>query len=233
MGETNYAPIAIFIFNRPAHLRRTLDSLARCEGFAHSPVVVFCDGPRREGEHSSVESARAVARESLGTKALFRESSVNKGLANSIIAGVGELLDQYGRVIVVEDDLELAPNFITFMNAALDRYADDEKIFQISGHAFEVPEFEDRDRAVFLPITTTWGWATWKRAWVHFDPAATGWQETVRNPKMRTAFNFGGVYDYTTMLQRQMRSGSDSWGVRWYWNVFCRNGLVCFPPNHS
>lgn len=228
--QSNLAPIAIFIFARPDHLRKTLQSLLLCQGFDCSPIIVFGDGPKVEAQKGQVEAARRIAREVLGDRATYYFSDTNHGLAKSVMLGVTKLVNQYGRAIVVEDDLELAPNFLNFMNEALDRYSDDERVYQISGHAFEVPEFAQRSTAIFLPITTTWGWGTWKRAWDFFDPASTGWEKLSVERQLRTEFNFGNVYDYASMLQRQMRGRSDSWGVRWYWSVFSQNGMTCFPP---
>ena len=225
-----FAPIAVFAYNRPDHLQRTLRSLKACDGFAESSVTVFCDGPRSGSDRASVEAARAVARLELGEDADIRLAAANKGLANSIIEGVNELTERYGCVIVIEDDFDLAPNFLRFLNAGLSRYADDERVFQVSGHMFDIPEFAARDTALFLPMTTTWGGGPWRRAWRQFDPLATGWEALLSDRALRRRFNLGGVYDYAAMMQRQMSGRSDGWGIRWYWSVFKAGGKALFPP---
>lgn len=224
------APIAVFAFNRPKHLRRTLDSLCACTGFDQHPVTVYVDGPRSEADAAAVAEVQSVAREVLGSRADIRVSLANQGLAKSITGGVAEQLDQYGRVIVVEDDLKLAPGFLTFMSTALDRYADDPRVFQVSGYMFDVPEFATRPDAMFLPLTTTWGWATWSRAWKVYDPLATGWQRLLSDQELRRRFNFDGSYDFLSLMRRQVSGLSDSWGIRWYWSVFRHDGLCVFPP---
>jgi hypothetical protein len=224
------APIAIFIFNRPDHLRATLATLTACAGFAGSPVVVFGDGPKRDDQRPAVEAARAVAREVLGDRCTYQFSPVNKGLARSIIDGVKAVLAEHGRVIVVEDDLALAPGFLTYMNGALEHYKDDRHVYQVSGHTFPAPELRGSSSAVLLPWTTTWGWGTWTRAWDQLDETSAGWQQLQTDAALRRRFNLDGVYDYATLFQRQMKGLSDSWGIRWYWTVFKRNGLVVFPP---
>ena len=203
----------------------------RCEGFAQSPIIVYCDGPRNDTEAASVAATRELAKSLLGEQAEYHFSEVNLGLSHSVIAGVSETVDRFGRVIVVEDDLALHPAFLTFMNHALDRYASDDSVFQISGYQFDVPELKDTDSALFLPFTVSWGWATWRRAWAHFDPLATGWEKLRADKDLRRRFNLGGVYDYATMLVRQMSGARDSWAVRWYWTVFKAKGLVLFPPS--
>lgn len=226
----SHAPIALFIFNRSDHLKRTLVSLRNCKGFHASDIYVFGDGPRYPADDLAVSDARIIAKECLGENAHYRFADANKGLAESIIDGVTELTEKYGRVIVVEDDLVVSPEFLSFINASLDRYVDDERVKQVSGFNFSVPEFDGLDEALFFPMITTWGWATWRRAWREFDPEAKDWRELMSDSELRNSFNLQGAYDYTTMLQEQMLGKCDSWGIRWYWSVFRRDGIVCFPP---
>jgi GNT-I family len=224
------APVVIFAYRRPGHLRNTLDCLMRCEGFRDSPVLVYCDGPRNDSERDTVMATRKLAREMLGDRAEYHFSEVNLGLSRSVITGVTEAVNRFGRAIVVEDDLELSPDFLSFMNRALDRYADEERVFQVSGYQFDVPEFENMASALFLPFAASWGWATWKRAWDRFDPVAAGWETICTDKNLRQYFNLDGTYDYATMLVRQMAGLRDSWAVRWYWTVFKAGGVVLFPP---
>lgn len=225
------APIAIFCYRRPDHLRRTLESLTQCEGFEGSPVFVFGDGPRSEDEIANVVETRSVAKSLLGNRAEYHFRDKNAGLARSVIEGVNDVVGRFGRAIVIEDDLELAPVFLTYMNRALDRFADDGRVWQVSGYMFDVPELRTRSHALFLPMTVSWGWATWKRAWSRFDPLATGWEALESERLLRNRFNLHGVYDYSTMLKRQMYGELDSWAIRWYWTVFREGGLVLFPPS--
>jgi hypothetical protein len=224
------APIAVFMFNRADHLQRTLESLRRCEGFEDSPVYVFGDGPKGPHQEAAVAAARAVAQTMLGGRAQMRFAERNKGLARSIIDGVGALTAEHGRAIVVEDDLDLAPGFLGYVNAALDRYAEAENVYQVSGHAFDAPELAGRRMAALLPFTTTWGWATWDRAWASFDEAANGSDLLRTDVALRRRFDLDGVYSYSAMMERQKQGRVDSWGIRWYWIVFRAGGLAVYPP---
>lgn len=224
------APILVFAYRRPEHLRSTLASLIRCEGFADSPVIVYCDGARNPAELEAVMTTRRVARDMLGARAEYHFSDNNLGLSRSVIAGVTATLEVYDRVIVVEDDLELSPNFLKYMNEALARYADVQNVFQVSGYMFDVPELAGGREALFFPLTVSWGWGTWRRAWNSFDPAASGWEALRTDPALRRRFNLQGAFDYATMLFCQMEGLRDSWAIRWYWAVFKANGLVVFPP---
>lgn len=224
------APVAIFIYRRPQHLRRTLASLLACEGFGDSPVHVFADGARGAADAGDVAAARAVAREMLGERPEYHLSPANRGLSASVLGGVAQVLRQCDRVVVLEDDMELSPGFLRYMNAALQRFADEPRVMQVSGHMFDVPAFAGRDAALLLPMTTSWGWATWRRAWRNFDAEAQGWRHLARDRELRRHFNLGGVYDYATMLERQMNGVGDSWAIRWHWSVFQAGGLTVFPP---
>ncbi len=227
--KKSLSPIAVFVYNRPEHTRETLLNLQKCEGFDQSPLYVFCDGSKTEESEIAVSEARRVVHELVGSHATIVEASKNMGLANSIIKGVSQLCDEYGRVIVLEDDLIVSPFFLSYMNSALDQYENCEQVFQISGHMFNVDGFEKTSVALFLPLTTSWGWGTWSRAWDTFDEQAKDWVN-LQDDKLRNAFNMNGVFDYYAMLKRQMQGKSDSWAIRWYWSVFKQNGYVLFPP---
>lgn len=226
----NYSPIALFIYKRPEHTRRTLESLMQCLEFADSPLYVFCDGAKKEEDKEKVIQAREVVRSLVGTKAEIIESPTNRGLANSIISGVTSLCDKYQRVIVVEDDLIVAPQFLGFLNAALVKYQDEPSVMQVSGHMFPVPEFANHTEAMFLPFTTSWGWGTWKRAWDFFDAEASGWKVLQTDKQMQKRFNLDGCFDYFNMLKQQVSGEIDSWAICWYWSVFKNNGCVVYPP---
>lgn len=230
MVETKHAPVALFCFNRPDHLRRAIKSLQRCEGYAQHRIIVFGDAARTPEDAERVAATRSVAVELLGRDAELRFAEENRGLSRSIIDGVSEILQRHGRVIVVEDDLLLGTGFLRYLNDALSFYADDPRVYQISGHAFEAPTFAHRSESLLLPLTTTWGWGTWSRAWQTFDPQAEGWQQLAKDRALRGRFNLNGSYDYAGMLENQMKGRLNSWGIRWYWSVFKLGGLSCFPP---
>lgn len=225
-----WAPIGLFIYKRPEHARRAVVSLQACDGAQSSPIYVFADGPKSEAEAPAVRATRTVARQLLDGRAIFVEQERNRGLANSIIAGTTELCERHGSAIVVEDDLVVAPSFLRFLNQGLERYRDEPRVMQISGHMFDVPAFTHRREALFLPITTSWGWATWKRAWTLFDPSARGWSERLTDAVEAKRFNLDGRYAYSRMLKRQMNGEIDSWAIRWYYTVFAHDGLALYPP---
>jgi hypothetical protein len=224
------APIALFIFRRPEHLQRTLDTLARCPELRQSPVHVFGDGPRNEDDRAGVRASRQVAKAFFGDRAQYHFSDHNRGLARSIIEGVQAVLTQYKRVIVLEDDLELDARFLSFMNEALTRYENEPRVLQVSGYMFDFRPGRSRSSPYFLPFPSSWGWATWLRAWETFDTGARGWQQLHNDRALRRKFDLDGVYGYSNMLHATMTGQRDSWAVRWYWSIFKNAGLVAYPP---
>lgn len=225
------APIVLFVYNRPEHTRRTLAALAANPLAIDSDLIIYADGPKKPEHAPSVGQAREVARSASGFKSVrLIERDENQGLARSIIGGVSEVCSEYGRAIVVEDDLLVAPQFLTFLNRGLERYADEPNVFQVSGYMFPVSTQSSSD-GLFLPLISCWGWGTWQRAWCHFDPSAVGYVQLEHDPELRARFNLEGHYDYFGMLRDQIEGKIDSWGVRWLLSVFLQGGLVLYPPS--
>lgn len=224
------APIAVFAYRRARSLARTLDDLQACAEYDGSPVFVFSDGPRNEAARRDVAAVRAMLARRRTPNMTIIEMPENRGLARSIIEGVDRLTQEYGRVIVIEDDLRVSPLTLAWFNGALDKYEQHDRVMQVSAYAYSVPVLRREECGVFLPFITTWGWATWRRSWDKFDPAATGWEALKTDPALNHRFDLGGAYPYSRMLVNQMKADLDSWGIRFYWTVFKANGLVLFPP---
>ncbi len=223
-------PIAVFTYNRPVHTARLLDSLSRCTRLDECDVHIFCDGPKKPEHRPAVEASRQVVRQwAEGHPAAVVEREDNLGLARSIVTGVSELCAAYGRVIVLEDDLVLSPDFLDYMLQALDRYADSPEVYQVAGYLLPV-EHEFTREAFFLPLTTTWGWATWQRAWQAFRWEVPDAREKLADPGFRRRFDLEGCYPYSAMLEDRLAGKNDSWGILWWYTVFCLGGLVLYPP---
>jgi hypothetical protein len=222
------APIALFLYHRPQHTLRCLQSLASNPEFLDSPLYLFCDGAKGQADAAAVKAVQRIARELPHPHKQVIEAGRNRGLASSVIAGVTQVVQTHGRVVVVEDDLVLAPTFLAFMNRALDRYVEDQDVMQISGHMVPVDPGNDHD-AVFLPMACSWGWATWARAWHRFDPTMRDFTTLQRQPGLRRQFDLGGAYPYFSILQRQRAGRADSWFIRWYLSLFMQGGMVLYP----
>lgn len=223
------APIAFFAYKRPEHTRLALESLTKNHGSEHGELFIFCDGPKLEKDIPAINEVREIVKSKkwCGTVNII-ERETNMGLANSIITGVTELCEEFGRVIVLEDDLILSPYFLEYMNSALNFYQEDSHIMQISGYMFPV-KLRCAEDTLFLPFITSWGWATWQRAWCYFDPDVKQYKGLASDAEQIYKFNLNESYPYFSMLRKQVNGELDSWAIRWYFSVFIKNGLVLHP----
>lgn len=222
------APVALFAFNRPDHLERTLDALRHNDLADTTSLVVFADGARSGRDESAVAAVRRLLRSVMGFKdvtVVAREK--NYGLAASIIEGVTSLVTRHGRVIVLEDDLVTSPYFLKYMNDGLNLYADTPQVACISGYIYPV---DNRlPESFFLRGADCWGWATWARSWNLFNPNGHELMAEIEKRKLGYAFDLSGGGPYTAMLKGQVRGLNDSWAVRWYASAFLAGGLTLYP----
>lgn len=225
---TATAPIALFTYNRLPHTRQTVEALRRNELSAESDLAIFSDGPRTESDGEKVRSVRDYLKtiDGFGSVTVV-ESDKNRGLAESIIAGVTDIVNRYGRVIVLEDDLVTSPYFLKFMNDALTLYKDEEKVVSIHGYIY--PVTGPLPETYFLKGADCWGWATWKRGWDLFEPDGSRLLEALKARRLARQFDFDGTYGYAGMLKDQVAGKNQSWAVRWYASAFLRDKLTLYP----
>ena len=185
------APILLFVYNRPAHTRQALEALSRNTLSADSDLFIYSDAARSEADRAAVEEVRRIVREAKGFRQVHvTEREQNWGLARNIIDGVTTMVNRYGRVIVLEDDLVVAPHFLQFMNNALDVYADVPQVGHIQACDFtNDPGLPDM---FLIKWTGSWGWATWKRAWQFFNPDGKALLEELERKKLTYTFDFNG-----------------------------------------
>ena len=185
------APIAAFVHARPAS-RRMIESLQANPAARASDLFVFADAAKKPEQAQAVGDVREIVRgiEGFASVTLI-EREHNLGLSGSITDGITRLCAERGRVIAVEDDLVVAPGFLQFLNRGLDRYANAEQVFQISGYMY--PGQYGECEAFFLPMISCWGWATWKRAWAHYDGKMSGFEKLIADENLRRRFNLNGA----------------------------------------
>jgi hypothetical protein len=224
------APVVIFAYKRLDGLCKLIKSLKANVESANSVLFIFSDGPKSEKDFYEVENVRKYIDSISGFKEIrIEKSTKNKGLANSIINGVGKVFEEYNEVIVLEDDLILSPNFLSFMNVALDQYCECENVFSISGHSFNFTRPADYlPDGYFLSRGWSWGWATWKNRWEGIDWQVSDFDAFYKNRKLRSAFSKGGS-DLNAMLHKQIQGRLDSWAIRWFYHQFKISGLTYYP----
>lgn len=222
------APIALFVYARPDHVRRTVEALLKNSEAANSDLIVFSDAARTSDKEEVVRQVREYVAGIEGFRSLrIHHRPENHGLAKSIIEGVSQVLTEHDRVIVMEDDLETSPFFLRYMNEALDRYAEDNRVISVHGYIY--PLQKPLPEAFFLRGADCWGWATWRRGWKHFNPDGRFLLDVLKRQKLLKAFDFNGAYSYSRMLEGQVNGTNDSWAVRWHASAFLANKLTLYP----
>lgn len=227
------APIALFVYARPAHTRKAVEALQGNALAAESDLFIFSDAAKTAQAAPAVREVRAYIRGITGFRSVtLIERETNFGLSASIIDGVTRLSNDYGRVIVVEDDVVAAPGFLRFMNQALDAYEGEEKVMHVSGYMFPVAGAEALPSTFFFRAPSCWGWGTWKRAWDLFEPDSRRLLREIKSRNAGHEFDLRGAAGYVKMLRRQAAGRIDSWAVRWYGSIFLHGGL-CLHPARS
>ena len=222
------SPIVLFTYRRIPN--KTIKSLLKNRLAIESELYIFSDGYKNEIDKEDILEVRKYLKEIDGfRKVTIVESSNNKGLANSIIEGVTKVLDEYGKVIVLEDDLIVANDFLEYMHEALEFYENDKKIWSIAGYAPELPCLKERKDELYLsPRASSWGWATWSDRWQMVDWSVADWQEFKKDKKAIERFNLGGN-DMYKMLELQMLGKLDSWAIRWCYSQFRQEKYTVYP----
>lgn len=222
------APVALFVYNRPWHTRQTVEALQKNELVGESNLYIFSDAPKKPEAAEAVREVREYIKTISGFRSVsIVERSDNFGLARSIIDGVTSLVNEHGRIIVLEDDLITSQYFLTFMNNALDVYQDEEKVMHISGYMFPI-DISGLPETFFLRTASCWGWATWDRAWKHFSKAPKELLVNYTEQKI-DRFNMDGAYNFWTQVVQNESGLINTWAVFWYASVFQADGLCLHP----
>lgn len=219
----NLAPVILLAYNRPQHTERAIASLLHNAEAGQTELFIYCDGAKTNEDQPMVNRVRELARQVEGFKAVHLVMRPhNMGLANNVIDSVTTVVNTYGRVIVVEDDLVVAPYFLQFMNDALTTYCDEERVGHIQACDFTKASLPD---TFLIQWTGSWGWATWQRAWKLFNPDGRYLLQQLEQRHLTRRFDFNNKYGFTRMLRRQIEGKNDSWAIRWNASLFLANVL--------
>jgi hypothetical protein len=224
----NFAPIALFVYNRPEHTRRTIKFLQQNLLAEESRLYIFSDAAKDPNNQKLVDEVREIIRTVDGFKHVeLIERKSNLGLANSIIDGVSRLVKDYGKVIVFEDDLISSMYTLQYFNDALNRYQDEEKVMHIGAYMYPLKE-ENLPETFFYRAATSWGWATWDRAWKNFEPDIDLIISRFDDEK-KNQFSIDGTMNFWKQIQEFKSGKNNSWAIRWYASIFLKGGLTLNP----
>ncbi len=225
------SPIILFAYNRPDHLKQTLEALSKNALAQDSDLYIFIDGPRNEKDEKKSSEIVSIIKNI--DKNLFRniyieKSHQNKGLAQSIIDGVSKIIKINNKIIVLEDDIVTSPNFLKYMNSALELYKEDEKVFHISG--FFYPHDEELPETFFLHHISSWGWATWQNRWLKYKDDTHDLIKKIKSKKNAIKImNIDNTFNFFSTLKANDRGKIRTWAIKWQSIVILNDGLCLFP----
>ncbi|MFD2934151.1 glycosyltransferase family protein [Spirosoma flavum] len=224
------APILLFTYKRLDTLKQTIYALQQNYLASESELFIFSDAAKTDYDIDIIKKVRAYLSTINGFKRVtIYEAVSNKGLANSIIDGVTQIIKQYEKVIVLEDDLKTTPNFLSYMNSSLDTYEYVQHVFSVSGYSFNLKKMPDNESdAYFLNRGWSWGWSTWKDRWNKVDWLVEEYPDFCKSKTARKDFAKGGS-DLNKMLKKQMTGKLDSWAIRWFYHQLKIHGLTVYP----
>ena len=221
------APIVLFCYNRLDVLKKTIEALKNNFLAKESELIIFSDGPKL-GQEESVQVVRNYIHTIDGFKFVkVIENEENKGLADSIIDGVTKIVNEYGKIIVLEDDLVTSPYFLKFSNDFLNLYKDDEEVVLSSAWCFNVKPV--KEKTFFMKGSNCCGWATWKRGWDLFERDGKKLLDEIKAKNLQKEFDMNYSYPYTLMLKEQTEGKVNSWAIRWYASLFLNDKLCLLP----
>jgi len=227
MKTNDLAPIVLFVYNRPRHTLLTLQALKNNILANESILYIFSDGFKNNSDTTEknlvLETRNIIKSEKWCQEVIIKESTENKGLANSIIDGITEIINKYGKIIVLEDDIVTSPSFLQYMNDALNFYENEKKIWHIAGYANKFYENFDTE-TFFTKYMSCWGWATWADRWKYFD----------KNPKYilskigfkdKRKFTYNNKYKTLWQIKANISGKRNTWAVFWYSTIYLNDGL--------
>ena len=222
------APIILFVYNRLAHTKRTVETLQQNLLASESDLIVYSDGPKKNDDEEKITAIRDYLRtvkDFKSVKVVPREK--NFGLARSITDGVTEVLKTHEAAIILEDDLITSKYFLKYMNDALNLYQNDDRVICITGYAYPVKT--ELPVTFFLKSADCWGWATWQRGWKLFNPNGEELLELLRVKGLQQRFDFNGPGFYSKLLTDQINKKINSWAILWYASALINDKFTLYP----
>lgn len=227
---SSLAPVILFVYARPDHTQRTLDALSANTLSRHTDLIVYADGARSPEDIPAVRDVRSVVGSNNSFKSLtIVERQQNIGLAKNIIGGVTTVCEQFGKAIVLEDDIVTSPTFLNFMNAALDYYEEIFDVWHISGWNYPIRLETEFDTYLWRGMEC-WGWATWSDRWKHFEKDTEKLMSTFSRKDIRR-LNLDGTRDVWAQVKANARKEIDTWAVYWYATMVKHGALSATATN--
>lgn len=221
-------PVLLIIFNRPELTRQVLEAIARVKP---KTLLVAADGPRFSEEAALCEQTRKlINRADWGCNIRTNFSDTNLGCGVRVYTAIDWAMSQFEELIILEDDCIPEPSFFYYCRSLLEYYRHDERIMHISGNNFQAGQSRTKYSYYFSKYTHAWGWATWKRAWRHFDWQMKSWPDLRKQGLVETFCNDEYEQKYWNEILDRMHEGApDVWDYQWNYACWSQNGLAILP----
>jgi hypothetical protein len=226
------APVIVFTFKRIDTLKLIIQAISNNVLSTETDLILFSDAPHDEMDTEAVQIVRKYLRTITGFKSVtVIEREHNYGLARNIAQGVTTVLQDHEKVIVLEDDIVVAPFFLAYMNDALNLYRDDEKVCQIAGYSYlqKLKGQYDLPETYFIRGGDCLAWGTWRRAWAVYSDDAEALAAQIRSAGLIRKFNRDNYYNYYRMLCNTASGKTVSWAIKWYAANFLQDRYVLYP----
>ena len=229
-GWQLHTPVAFLIFNRPDTAGRVFEEIRR----ARPPkLLAVADGPRpdRPGEAERCAAVRAIIeRVDWPCELVKNYADTNLGCKRRVSSGLDWVFETVEEAIILEDDCLPHPTFFRFCDELLDRYRDDERVMHISGDNFQFGRKRGDASYYFSRYPHIWGWASWRRAWRHYDVEMTEWRSAGDKEAYLSAFRTSDERRFFREVWNGVCEGRiDTWDYQWGFACAARKGLVVLP----
>ena len=228
-------PVLLLVFNRPEHTRRVFEAIKN----ARPPkLLIVADGPRadRPGEAAKCDEVRSICQDVDWPCEVFTNfSPTNMGCRNRVASGLTWAFEQVEEAIILEDDCLPHPSFFPFCQELLQRYRDDTNVAVISGNCF-LPGGYNRTFASYFDTRYSfiWGWATWRRAFKHYDVTMSKWPEVNAQGWLEDSLQEEpALVAYWRSIFNQVYNGQiDTWDYQLTFSLWLR-GMISICPSRN
>ena len=220
--------ILLFVYNRPIHTEKVVDSLLSNSSSGDYDLLIFSDGAKDGSQNNHVFKVRDYISTITGFKTIrIFESEQNLGLSKSILGGIQCAFESYDSVIIIEDDILVSPYFLNFISSGLALYESNEDVISIHGYTY--PTNHTLPETFFMRGADCWGWATWKKDWSLFNPDGLSLLKKLIENRQVHQFDHNGTSNHSKILREQVSGKQDSWAIRWHASAFLANKLTLYP----
>jgi hypothetical protein len=225
---SDFAPIVLFVYKRLEHVQATVEALQKNLLSEQSELFIFSDASKGNEDKDQVDHVRAYLKKIKGFKSInIKERQSNLGLSKSIEIGVTDIVNIYGKVIVLEDDIVTAPYFLKYMNDSLNLYKSNHSVATICGYT--IPNDGELPETWFTKGADSWGWGTWKRAWDLYNPNSEYiYQQLKLTGKIKDLNNYIDV-DYSALFEAHLNNEIAGWDIVWSATCFMNDKFTLFP----